>query len=52
MRPADYAIFLISIILSLEGGVVIFPVVALCRRDPTKYGLVNAALALNLLAGS
>jgi hypothetical protein len=25
---------------------------ALCRLDPTKYGLVNAAFALNLRAGS
>lgn len=35
-------------LLVFAGG---FPT-ALCRLDPTKYALVNAALALNLRAGS
>ena len=49
--PRSQAIFRIS--MKLER--LLFPAglpTALCRLDPTKYALVNAALALNLRAGS
>jgi hypothetical protein len=46
-----HAIFRISMKLWRTLPDVDFPA-ALCRLDPTKYGLVNAAFALNLRAGS
>jgi len=46
----SYAIFLISMKLWRVPAEDL-PAV-LCRLDPTKYGLVKAALALNLRAGS
>ena len=52
MNQSIHATFRISIMLLREpAGAVGLPT-ALCRLEPTKYGLVKAALALNLRAGS